>query len=240
MILTRVFPEPGEPIDTDGADARERLALLYEPGARRWLRLNLVASVDGSAAGSDGTSESLSNRADRKILGVIRRHSQVVLVGAASVRAEGYQLPRTVPLAVVTSSGDLAGHRLSPQLAPDRLIVFCPAGAETAVRESLGEIAARIVTLPDVGGRLEAASVVGSLADLGFDRVVCEGGPTLAAQLLDAGLVHELCLSTSPRIGGGRLRLLGDRAIEERALELRQLLVDDGGGLYARWLLAGS
>ncbi|TXN32127.1 dihydrofolate reductase family protein [Lacisediminihabitans profunda] len=240
MILTRVFPGPGEPIDTDAEDARARLAGLYEPGADRWLRLNLVASVDGSAAGADGTSESLSNRADRKILGVIRRHSQVVLVGAASVRAEGYQLPRTVPLAVLTGSGDLTGHRLEPELAPDRLIVLCPASAEPAVHESLGGIAARIVTIPDLDGRLAATSVVGSLAALGFNRIVCEGGPTLAAQLLDAGLVDELCLSTSPRIGAGRLRLLGDRPIEERPLELRQLLVDDGGGLYARWLLRGS
>jgi riboflavin biosynthesis pyrimidine reductase len=239
VILTRLFPGPGEPIDTDAGDARTRLADLYEPGADHWLRLNLVASVDGSASGADGTSESLSNRADRTILGVIRRQSQVVLVGAASVRAEGYQLPRTVPLAVVTGSGNLAGHRLTPQLAPDRLIVLCPAGAEIAVRESLGEITARIVTLPDVDGRLEAASVVAALRSLGFDRIVCEGGPTLAAQLLEAELVHELCLSTSPRIGAGRLRLLGDHAIQERTLELRQLLVDDAGGLYARWLLPG-
>ncbi|HEY8914541.1 dihydrofolate reductase family protein [Lacisediminihabitans sp.] len=239
MILTRVFPGPGEPIDTDGADARARLADLYEPGAERWLRLNLVASVDGSAAGADGTSESLSNRADRKILGVIRRHSQVVLVGAASVRAEGYQLPRTVPLAVVTGSGDLTGHRISPELAPDRLIVLCPASAELAVRESLGGIAARIVTIRDVDGQLAATSIVGSLRTLGFDRIVCEGGPTLAAQLLDAELVDELCLSTSPRIGAGRLRLLGDRAIDERPVELRQLMVDDDGGLYARWFLPG-
>lgn len=239
MILTRIFPLAGEPIDTDAADARARIAALYEPGADHWLRLNLVASVDGGAAGADGTSETLSSRADRTILGLIRRLSQVVLVGAASVRAEGYQLPRTVPLAVVTASGDLDGHRLSPDLAPDRLIVLCPAGAEPAVRESLGGITPRVVTIGDVEGRLAASAIVDSLRTLGFDRIVCEGGPTLAAQLLDADLVDEFCLSTSPRIGAGRLRLLGDRAIDERSVHLRQLMVDDGGGIYARWFLPG-
>jgi riboflavin biosynthesis pyrimidine reductase len=237
LILTRVFPEPGEPIDTDEGEARELLSGLYEPGAARWVRLNLITSVDGSAVGSDGTSESLSNRADRKILGVIRRHSQVVLVGASSVRAEGYQLPRTVPLAVVTSSGDLAGHRISPTHDPGRLIVLCPASAESTVRESLGELTARVVTVPDTDARLDATAIIDTLASLGFDRIVCEGGPALAAQLLDAGLVHELCLSTSPRIGGGSMRMLGDRAIAEKPLALHQLVVDDAGGVYARWFL---
>jgi riboflavin biosynthesis pyrimidine reductase len=239
VILTRVFPALGEPIDTDADDAQERLARLYEPGAARWLRLNLITSVDGSAVGDDGTSESLSSRADRKILGVIRRHGQVVLVGASSVRAEGYQIPRTVPLAVVTSSGRFDGHRISPAIEAGRLIVLCPASAEETVRESLGEVPARVLTLPDAHGRLDATAIVEALRSLGFDRVLCEGGPALAAQLVDADLVDDLCLATSPRLGGGDLRLLGNRGADGKPLELRQLIVDDAGGLYARWLLPG-
>ncbi|WP_181134458.1 dihydrofolate reductase family protein, partial [Rathayibacter sp. AY1D5] len=71
----------------------------------------MIASVTGSSTGSDGTSETLTNRVDRTILGVVREQADVVLVGAASVRAEGYRVPRRVPLAVVSASGDLAGHR---------------------------------------------------------------------------------------------------------------------------------
>ena len=105
MIVRRLFPDSGEPIALDAADARARLLELYQLAGTDTLRINLISSVSGSAAGGDDTSETLTNAADRKILGVIRRDSDVVLVGAASVRAEGYQLPRTAPLAIVTSSG---------------------------------------------------------------------------------------------------------------------------------------
>jgi riboflavin biosynthesis pyrimidine reductase len=96
-----------------------------------------------------------------------------------------------------------------------------------------------VLTLPDAHGRLDATAIVEALRSLGFDRVVCEGGPALAAQLVDADLVDELCLATSPRLGGGDLRLLGNRGADGKPLELRQLIVDDAGGLYARWLLPG-
>lgn len=233
MIVRRLFPEAGPSIPLEDADARARLAELYGlPGADT-LRINLVASVSGSAAGGDDTSETLTNRADRKILGVIRRESDVVLVGAASVRAEGYQLPRTAPLAIVTSTGDLGGHRLT--VDPDRFVplVLCPATAAADARAGLPS--AEIVVVPDTAGRMSAVDIVSTLRDRGLRRIVCEGGPSLAAQMLDAGLVDELCLSTSPTVGGVSLPMFGTSPISAHRLELAQLLADDSSTLYARW-----
>ncbi|CAN5469838.1 dihydrofolate reductase family protein [soil metagenome] len=233
MIVRRLFPEAGPSIPLEDADARARLAELYGlPGADT-LRINLVASVSGSAAGGDDTSETLTNRADRKILGVIRRDSDVVLVGAASVRAEGYQLPRTAPLAIVTSTGDLGGHRLT--VDPDRFVplVLCPATAAATARAGLPS--AEIVVVPDTAGRMSAVDIVSTLRDRGLRRIVCEGGPSLAAQMLDAGLVDELCLSTSPTVGGVSLPMFGTSPISAHRLELAQLLADDSSTLYARW-----
>src|SRR5690606_14521112 len=88
---------------------RARLRELYRRDAgARGIRVNLIASIDGSAQGDDGTSASLSSRADRAVLGAIRAESDVVLVGAATLRQEGYLVPRTARLAVLTVSGDLA------------------------------------------------------------------------------------------------------------------------------------
>ena len=233
MIVRRLFPEAGQAIELEAADARTRLAELYALPGVDTLRINLVATVSGSAAGGDDTSETLTNRADRKILGVIRRNSDVVLVGAASVRAEGYQLPRTAPLAIVTSTGDLGGHRLT--VDPDRFppIVLCPAPAAETARAALP--AAEIVVVPDHAGRMSAIDIVSTLRARGLRRIVCEGGPSLAAQMLDARLVDELCLSTSPIAGGVFLPIFGSAAISSHRLELAQLLVDDTSTLYARW-----
>ena len=55
-----------------------------------------------------------------------------------------------------------------------------------------------------------------------------------------AGLVGELCLSTSPRLVGGGLPVLGGAPHPALGLELASLLVDDAGGLYARWLVPSA
>lgn len=234
MNLTRLIPGPAAEFDLDSKGAAADLSELYRPPRKRWLRLNLVASINGNAAGSDGTSEGLTSRTDRRILGAIRRLSDVVLVGASSVRKEGYFLPKTAPLAIITGSGDLSGHRIPVDVAAGRVIVLCPPGARDALASSLGDRPVTVITLP--GPRISPAEAVAALHRLGHDSIVCEGGPSLAAQLIDADLVDELCLSTSPVLIGTDVPVLPGLARGE-ALHLSQLLVDPDGGLYARWVL---
>lgn len=237
MIVRRIFPDADERIATDDPDVRERLSALYRLPGDESVRVNLVASISGSAAGTDDTSETLTNRTDRKILGVIRRLSDVVLVGAASVRAEGYQLPRTAPLAIVTSTGELGGHRMQPTDGRATPLVLCPASAAGEARRTLGGV--EVVVVPDRDGRMDAADILDTLRARGLRRIVCEGGPSLAGQLLQAGLVDEVCLTTSPVLGGVSLPMFGSAAISPRYLELRQLLVDEASSLYARWSVLG-
>jgi riboflavin biosynthesis pyrimidine reductase len=235
MRLTRLLPGPATGFDLDAADATAVLDGLYRPPRRRWLRLNLVASVNGNAAGADGTSDTLTSRTDRRILGAIRRNADVVLVGASSVRAEGYFLPRSAPLAILTGSGDLTGHRIPADVEEGRIVVLCPPAASARARASLGGAAAAIVELD--GPRIEPRAALTALHGRGHESVVCEGGPSLAAQLLDAELVDELCLSTSPRIVPGEFPVLPGLALGHPLL-LDQLLVDEDGLLYARWVIA--
>lgn len=238
MIVTRVFPPGGEPIDIDGAASRDALLALYRPESMSTVRINLIASVSGSVGGSDGTSNTLSNPVDRRILGVIRELGDVVLIGAQSVRAESYVLPRRAPLAIVTSSGDLSGHGIRSDASKERVYVLCPATAADRVRETLGAVTAEIIEIAaDGAGQLNMTDVVTALRVRGFESIVCEGGPRLAAQLLDAGLVDEVCLTTSPLLNGSAVPILGRALHDERAVSLTQLLVDDASGIYARWSL---
>jgi riboflavin biosynthesis pyrimidine reductase len=153
--------------------------------------VNLVVSLDGSAAGPDGTSGSLTMGADRAVLGAIRAESDLVLVGAATLRSEPSLVPRSTRLAVLSRSGDLGAAVLRP-----------------------GDVV--LDELPERRG-----------------RIVCEGGPSIVAQLLSAGLVDELCLTTVPRVVGGTpLAPFGGASAPD--LELQQLLVDDAGVVYSR------
>src|SRR5688572_25161449 len=54
------------------------------------LRLNMVTSLDG-AAWVDGRAGGLGGDADQALMRVLRMHSDVILVGAGTVRVEGYR-----------------------------------------------------------------------------------------------------------------------------------------------------
>lgn len=232
MNLTRLGPGTAVEFDLDSDGAAAELSDLYRPPRKRWLRLNFVASINGNVAGADGTSDGLTSRTDRRILGAIRRLADVVLVGASSVRKEGYFLPKTAPLAIVTGSGDLSGHGIPADIAAGRVIVLCPPGAQGALESSLGDRPVTVITLP--GPRISPAEAIMALHRLGHDSIVCEGGPSLAAQLIDADLVDELCLTTSPVLNGTSVPVLSGLA-RDKTLQLSQLLVDQESGLYARW-----
>ncbi len=240
MILRRVHPEPHAVLDSEASDARAQLLDWYRPPNPEWLRLNLVATVNGSAAGKDGTSETITSQMDRRILGVIRELSDVVLVGAASVRSEGYQIPKMSRLAVVTSTGDLNGHRIDPD-AGDRLIVICPLTVVDIVRAQfpVALILTAANTKADRSTPMDPIEIVSLLRSSGFASVVCEGGPSLATQLVNAGLANELCLTTAPLLTSARLPLFAKADLPgsgtDNSLVLSQLLIDESSSLYARW-----
>ncbi|MCU1436921.1 MAG: putative pyrimidine reductase [Naasia sp.] len=231
--LTRLIPGPAETRHAGAADFRDWLADLYAPPSVPFVRLNFVASVNGSATGPDGTSGTLTGGLDRRILGVIRAAADVVVVGARTVREEGYLAPRSARLAIVTASGDLTGHRLAGAAAAP--LVLCPPAAAERAEASLSGVPHELVILE--GDRPDPRAIVTVLAARALASVVCEGGPTLAAAFIDAGVVDELCLTVAPTLHAPGLPLFPELA-GSPALRLGQLLTDGDGYLYGRWSLA--
>jgi riboflavin biosynthesis pyrimidine reductase len=167
-----------------------------------WLRVNFVASVDGSAQGSDGRSGTINNEVDKQVFHALRRSADVILVGAGTARAERYG-PVKTPMVVV--------GRSLPTLLQDA----------DDVRLAGGDL----------------TEVVAGLHAEGHQRILCEGGPVLLHGLLEAGLVDELCLTTTPCLVGG----LGKRIIDGPALDVPlelSSLVEQDGTLLARWLVS--
>ena len=238
MILRRVVPDADVSIDLDASDARDRIVDLYRPTLPEWIRLNLIGTLTGGATGPDGTSESITNPVDRIILGVIRSLADVVLVGAASVRAEGYFVPKRAALAVVTGTGELAGHRITSGAGRGPLLILCPPDAADRARRSVDDPDARVLTVPAIRGRIASKDIVGALRAEGFRSIVAEGGPDLATRLARDGVVDELCLTTSPQLTSPVVPLFTDTGAAPIPLRLDQLLVDDSGTTYARWATA--
>ncbi len=237
MTLRRVLPASGGDVDVEHPDARRTLLNWYAPHSPEHVRLTLVTTLDGRAAGPDGTSESLTSRTDRMILGVIRQHADVVLVGAETVRRERLRRPRVAALAVVSMSGDLTGHRLDDDA--DRttpvFVVTTAAGAERAADTAPNATVLTVDPLRD--GSIAPATIIETLRARGFAGIAAEGGPSLASQLLTAGLVDELCLTVMPISGGPALPALGAAVAPFSRWAARQLLVDDEGAQFGRWTL---
>lgn len=227
-------------------------ALYAMPSVERpYVRTNFVSSLDGSAQGPDGRSGSLNTPTDQRLFALQRALCDVVFVGAGTVRAEGYRavelnaeqqrvralagLDGVPPLAVVSRS-----LRLDPALADvarsGRVIVVT--GAAGAA-EPLAEAGIEVIRAPGPGG-VDLVKALHRLGELGLRRVLCEGGPTLHRQLVAAGLVDDVCLTTvGTMVGGAGSRILHGPPVEAR-FGLAHLLIDDDGTLFARWQAQGG
>lgn len=208
---------PGAPVGADD------LRTLYAFPEETWVRANFVATVDGSAQGADDLSGSINTGADREVFAVNRRLADCVLVGAGTARAEHYG-PARLPLIVVSRAGHVPQSLLGDREGRVVLATCAAAGREPD---------ADLWVCGDE--EVDLAAVVARCAKEGMPRILAEGGPHLFGSLLEAGLVDEVALTTSPRIAGGdHLRVVASAADLELDLELGHLLEQDGT-LLALW-----
>ncbi|WP_433224486.1 pyrimidine reductase family protein [Microtetraspora malaysiensis] len=236
--MRRIHPDIEEDPDLVAAYAQP-------PG--EWLRINMVASADGGAW-LKGLSGGLSSEGDRRIFGILRGLSDVILAGAATVRTEGYGpvrpreswralragRPPAPPVAVVTRRLDLdLGSPLFTETEPyARTIVIT---TESAPADRRAEAAKNADVIVAGEYRVDLTLAVHELRDRGLATILCEGGPRLNAQLAAAGLVDELCLTLSPLlIGGDAARILNGTASQTR-LGLAQVLQEEGF-LFCRYV----
>ena len=219
-------------------------------GPGPWLRANMVSTLDG-AAWHDGRSQPLSGAADMRIFGTLRGLADVVVVGAETVRQEGYRPARAradfaalrraagqgpaPAVAVVSASLDLdfSLPLFTSPLVPTLVLTGAAAApGRIAAAERSG---ARVVVAGD-GTGVDPARVVRALAGLGMARLLTEGGPRLLGQLIAAGVLDELCLTVSPMLSAGDAqRIAGGPAVAvPRRFELTSLL-EEAGFLFGRY-----
>lgn len=207
-----------------GPDVPDPLAPYLEvdrssPQGDCWVVGHMVAGLDGSAA-VGGRVGALSTRPDQELFQRMRQIADVVLVGAETVRREGYGSvklseqaqslrrdlgkPAVPPIAVVSRSLDLdrtaAVIADTPEDAPT-VVVTCAA----ADRERLAEVEDFAPVIVAGDERVEPDAALRALAVRGNDVVLCEGGPTWLGELVAADRLDELLLSLSPMMGGDPL-----------------------------------
>jgi riboflavin biosynthesis pyrimidine reductase len=201
----------------------------------------MVSSADGAVA-VDGLSGGLGGPADLRALSQLRGANDVSVVGAGTVRDEGY-VPltgtperradraarglRPVPrLAIVTASG-----RLAPDLEvfrdPDEPPIVLTSRA--ADEHALAAIADRAEVHVVADDDLDAEVIVTTLAQLGLPRILCEGGPRLNQVMLAGGHLDEVFLTLAPTLVGGPVpRIIAGQAEVATAMRLVSVFEHDG------------
>lgn len=183
-----------------------------------WIAVCMVSSVDGAVA-VEGRSAGLGGPADLRALSRLRGANDVSLVGAATVRAEGYRpltggsrrradrtsrgLRAAPRLAIVTATGALDADApvfAEPDEAP---IVLAAAGCPPDRLRALE----RVAEVRELPARAEpgiaAADVAAQLVADGLPRILLEGGPRLNAAFLAAGLIDEVFVTLAASAVGG-------------------------------------
>ncbi|KRE37255.1 hypothetical protein ASG73_11280 [Janibacter sp. Soil728] len=190
------------------------------------LRLNFVATLDGAANGPDGVSGSINSGADHQGFAAMRRAADVLLVGAGTVRAEEYGPART-PMVVVSRRA----QRPESVRDKDGIVLATTRASGAQEDERIWVCGEDTVDL--------AAVIERARASFG-PHVLCEGGPTLAAELVATGLVDELGLSWTPHLVGGS-RAAHPRILDGTDVQVdltcRHLLEEDGT-LLGLWRVA--
>lgn len=215
-----------------------------------WLRGNMVTSLDG-AASHDGRSQPLSCPGDMRIFGVLRGLADAVVVGAGTVRQEGYKGVRVreafaagrvaagqapaAAVAVVSASLDLDFESPLFTEPATPTVVLTGAGAPVERLEQAREAGA-VVLLAGEGQAVDPSRIPALLAQRGLTRLLTEGGPRLLGQFVAAGVLDELCLTVAPRLtAGAAQRITEGPALEVPADFALESLLEESGFLFTRY-----
>jgi len=183
---------------------------------RPHVSINMAMSADGKVSTYRRETFSLGSEEDRYLMDVIRAKMDAVIVGAETLRRDGWamhirypelQKKRIAkgkglnPLNVVLSSDlNLKADREFFTRRDTKKLIITTRVAPPARLRGFGKLA-DVIALPRK--RIRPGDVLDILWGRGCRRVLVEGGGTLNFSFFEAGLVDDLYVTVTPRILGG-------------------------------------
>ncbi len=203
------------------------------------VHVNAAASVDGKIARPGGARLRLSGPEDLSRVHALRDASDAILVGVNTVIADDPSLltkaehlgraPERQPLRVVLDSR---------ARSPSSALVF-DGRARTLVLVSHAAGAARFPNAEVAAAgrdRVDLRHALRELSARGVHRLLVEGGGTVIASFLAAGLADEVTVYVAPVVVGGGAPSLAEGALAGGPIDLRIVDVERlGEGFLVRY-----
>ncbi|HET9440799.1 MAG TPA: bifunctional diaminohydroxyphosphoribosylaminopyrimidine deaminase/5-amino-6-(5-phosphoribosylamino)uracil reductase RibD [Longimicrobiales bacterium] len=180
---------------------------LHERGGC-YVALKLAMSLDARLTRVRGEREQVTSDVANQEVHRLRSGFDGVMVGTNTARIDDPQL--TVRLArapirppariIIDTHATLSPQsRLVQTLAEAPVVVICGETAETTALTSAG---VGVITVPTEHDHVDLKQALEQLAAAGIYSVLCEGGATLGAALLEADLVERIYAFVAPEIFG--------------------------------------
>jgi diaminohydroxyphosphoribosylaminopyrimidine deaminase / 5-amino-6-(5-phosphoribosylamino)uracil reductase len=185
-------------LGVEEAEAEDGALAGWLTGVRRhrpFVVWKVAATLDGRVAAADGSSRWITGEQARAAVHRLRATCDAVVVGSGTALTDDPQL-------TVRAPDGTPAERQPLRVVVDRRGRL-PEGARV-----LDDAAPTLVSRA-----ADPSEVLAELFGRGVRRVLLEGGPTLAAAFLRAGLVDEAVVHLAPKLLGAGPSLVGDLGI---------------------------
>lgn len=191
--------------------------------------LKYAMTADGKIATVTGASKWITGELARQRVQQDRNRYAAVMVGVGTVLTDDPLLTCRVPggrnpvrivcdthlktplgSQIVQTAKEVPTILATCEADKERALPYCAAGCE-------------VLTLPEENGRIALRALLSALGEKGLSSVVLEGGGTLNAAALEAGIVNRVQTYIAPKIFGGafaKTPVMGE-GIEEPAKAFR-------------------
>ncbi|MES2143706.1 MAG: bifunctional diaminohydroxyphosphoribosylaminopyrimidine deaminase/5-amino-6-(5-phosphoribosylamino)uracil reductase RibD [Pseudomonadota bacterium] len=214
-----------------------------------FVTLKLAASLDGRTATATGESRWITGAGSRRRVHLMRMTHDAVMVGSGTARADDPDLrvremgATRQPVRIVVDSrlSHDPASRLGRTARETQVWILHGPGAPADRRAAWAATGTQLFEVPTTkDGHLDLTFAMRTLAAEGLTRILCEGGATLAAALVQTNLVDDLAVFSAGALigaeGQAMLARLGTTALADAPrprLILREACGDDALTLWS-------
>lgn len=211
-ILRAAGIEVDEHVDEAACDRVNEIFFHYITSGLPFVTLKYAMTLDGKVATRTGASRWVSGEEARRRVHADRARYASVMVGAGTELADD-------PL--LTARGVEGAHQPARVVADARLrtplgsklvssahespVIIATCEDDESRRAAFEQAGCQVLVLPAAadGRGVDPLSLMRALGAAQIDSVLLEGGPTLAASMLAAGLVSRVQAYVAPKVFGG-------------------------------------